>query len=60
MKKIDLIKLLKRIMFIVDIIAIIVILYSLIWVELDFTLTTLCWITLFVIFYDVSNNNLLN
>ena len=60
MKKINLIKLLRCLMFIVDIVAIIVILFSLIWVELDFTLTTLCWITLFVIFYDKLNNNPLN
>lgn len=60
MNKINLIKLLKYIVFVVDVIAIAIILFSLIWVKLDLDLTILCWLTLFVIFYDLLYNKPLN
>lgn len=34
------------------------IIFSLIWVKLDFTLTILCWGSLFIIFEGLWNNNL--
>lgn len=50
MKKNDLTNLLKGIIFCFYIVALSFIIFSLIWVELDFTLTISGWMSLFVIF----------
>lgn len=57
MKKINLTRLLKSIIFCFYIVALAFIIFSLIWVELDFTLTISCWMTLFVIFVGLWYDN---
>lgn len=57
MIKINLTKLLKSIVFIFYIVALSFIIFSLIWVKLDFTLTISCWMTLFVIFAGLWHDN---
>lgn len=55
MKKINLTKLLKSIIFCFYIVALAWVIFSLIWVPLDFTLTMLCWMGLFGIFDGLWN-----
>jgi hypothetical protein len=50
MKKINLARLLKSIIFCFYIVALAFIIFSLIWVPLDFTLTMGAWMSLFLIF----------
>lgn len=53
MKKINLTRLLKSIIFCFYLVALAFIIFSLIWVPLDFTLTMCGWIALFLIFYSL-------
>ena len=57
MKKINLTRLLKSIIFCFYIVALSFIIFSLIWVELDFTLTMLGWMGVFVIFAGLWHDN---
>lgn len=53
MKKINLARLLKSIIFCFYIVALVFIIFNLIWVPLDFTLTMCNWVALFLIFYSL-------
>lgn len=53
MKKINLTRLLKSIIFCFYLVALAFIIFSLIWVDLDFTLTMGAWMSLFLIFYSL-------
>lgn len=53
MKKINLTRLLKSIIFYFYLVALGFIIFSLIWVDLDFTLTMGAWMSLFLIFHSL-------